>query len=241
MKRMKKIEPLPTDHIPNVEETIIPKEFLDSKASNPNYELHHLKLPFRAICVAPSGCGKSNFITYMITQFSVLEGTFADITIVCQDKDEAKYRFLESKGVKIVEGIHNVPHLKDFDKDENHLLVLDDLQNESHQQRISDIYCRGRKKNLSVVYIAQQYFEVPTVVRRNTNYVFILAIGSEKELPTLLKDCGASEVDKDTLRKMYDYATEDKGQVLTIEQGSVPIDRKYRKNLKEYLDISKFK
>ena len=38
----------------------LPKEFLD-KVDNPNFELHHLKLPFRMCIVAPSGSGKTNF------------------------------------------------------------------------------------------------------------------------------------------------------------------------------------
>ena len=33
------------------------------KADNPNYDLHHFETPFRSLVVAPSGSGKSNFIT----------------------------------------------------------------------------------------------------------------------------------------------------------------------------------
>ena len=39
----------------------IPKELLDN-AENPNFLLHHLKLPFRMCVVAPSGSGKTNFL-----------------------------------------------------------------------------------------------------------------------------------------------------------------------------------
>jgi ABC-type iron transport system FetAB ATPase subunit len=39
------------------------------KADNPNYDLHHFETPFRSLVVAPSGSGKSNFITNLISLF----------------------------------------------------------------------------------------------------------------------------------------------------------------------------
>ena len=39
------------------------------KTENPNYELHHFDTPFRSLVVAPSGSGKSNFITNLIPLF----------------------------------------------------------------------------------------------------------------------------------------------------------------------------
>lgn len=37
--------------------------FLDKKPLNPNKEFHNFEIPFRAICVAPSGSGKTCFVT----------------------------------------------------------------------------------------------------------------------------------------------------------------------------------
>ena len=34
-----------------------------NKTDNPNYHLHHFETPFRSLMVAPSGSGKSNFIS----------------------------------------------------------------------------------------------------------------------------------------------------------------------------------
>ena len=33
------------------------------KGENPNYDLHNFDVPFRGLVIAPSGSGKSNFIT----------------------------------------------------------------------------------------------------------------------------------------------------------------------------------
>jgi ABC-type iron transport system FetAB ATPase subunit len=45
------------------------------KADNQNYNLHHFDTPFRSLVVAPSGCGKSNFITNLIALFCKWKGT----------------------------------------------------------------------------------------------------------------------------------------------------------------------
>ena len=63
----------------------IPKEMLDN-TENPNFHLHHLKIPFRMCVVAPSGPGKSNFLVNLIHLFSTgNKGTFADITITTKN------------------------------------------------------------------------------------------------------------------------------------------------------------
>ena len=82
------------------------KKFLDN-AENPNFNLHHLKLPFRMCIVAPSGSGKTNFLLNIINLFSQGKGTFADISIITRNKDEPLYRFLQSKNdqINIKEGL----------------------------------------------------------------------------------------------------------------------------------------
>lgn len=63
------------------------------KAENPNYNLHHFETPFRSLVVAPSGSGKSNFITNLISLFCKGKGTFDNIYIFCKCKEEPLYSF----------------------------------------------------------------------------------------------------------------------------------------------------
>ena len=51
------------------------------KTENPNYDLHHFETPFRSLVVAPSGSGKSNFITNLISLFCKGKGTYDSIYI----------------------------------------------------------------------------------------------------------------------------------------------------------------
>ena len=39
------------------------------QGENPNYHLHNFDVPFRALVIAPSGSGKSIFLTNLITLF----------------------------------------------------------------------------------------------------------------------------------------------------------------------------
>ena len=49
--------------------TEMDSKFKDTQLPNPNFYLHGFNIPFRLCCVAPSGSGKSNWITNLIHLF----------------------------------------------------------------------------------------------------------------------------------------------------------------------------
>lgn len=108
------------------------------KASNPNFDIHNFEIPFYGVVVAPSGSGKTNFIYNLIERFSEGEGTFESINIVTRNADEPLYRLLKRKcpDIQIDEGMHNLPDLDDFDKQYNHLVIVDDLVLDKNQTMI---------------------------------------------------------------------------------------------------------
>ena len=94
------------------------------KTENPNYDLHHFEIPFRSLVVAPSGSGKSNFITNLISLFCRGKGTFDQIHIFCKSKDEPLYRFLndKSKGlIEVHEDLEKLPPLNELKPNEQTL------------------------------------------------------------------------------------------------------------------------
>lgn len=234
-KKEKKEEPSPLTKPINFYE-VMPKEFLN-ETENPNYHLHNLKLPFRALIVSPSGSGKTNFLLNLIHLFSQGKGTFADINIVTRNKAEPLYEWLQTKSDRIMikEGMENLPQLDKFDKDFNHLVVLDDLVLAKDQSRIENYYIRARKLNVSVIYISQSYFRVPKIIRQNLNYLMLLKLSGERELRLLLSESGIG-LDRDQLLSLYNYATAEKFNALVIDY-EAPVEKKYRKNWLEYLSI----
>jgi hypothetical protein len=218
---------------------VMPKQFL-TETENPNFHLHHLKLPFRMAIVAPSGSGKTNFLLNLIHLFSVGKGTFADLTIVTRNKNEPLYDFLASKSdqIQIKEGLENLPQLDKMDKELNHLVVVDDLVLTKNQSSIENYYIRARKLNCSVIYISQSYFRIPKIIRGNLSYLVLLKLSGERELRLILSEGGLG-LSKDQLLSLYNYATAEKFCALVIDY-EAPIEKRYRKNWSEFLDVTHF-
>lgn len=215
---------------------IMPKEFL-IETENPNYHLHNLKLPFRMAIVAPSGSGKTNFLVNLIHLFSQGKGTFLDITIVTRNKDESLYNFLASKSdqIQIKEGLENLPQLDKFDKEFNHLVILDDLVLTKDQSKIESYFQRCRKLNVSIIYLSQSYFRIPIFIRQNLSHLVLLKLSCERELKLILSESGLG-LSREQLLELYNYATSEKFSALVIDY-EAPIEKKYRKNFLEYLSI----
>lgn len=213
----------------------IPKALLDT-AENPNFDIHKLKLPFRMVVNAPSGSGKTNFLVNLIALFSKGKGTFADITIITRNKDEPLYKWLELKSdaIQIKEGLSNLPDLDKYDKSSNHLLVFDDLVLSKNQDSICEYYIRARKKNVSVIYLSQSYYQIPKIIRQNCNYFVILKMSGARQINMILKEFGLGTT-KEQLIGMYDDATSEKFQPLIIDCDANESER-FRKGLLEILN-----
>jgi hypothetical protein len=214
----------------------MPKSLLKTP-DNPNFHLHQLKTPFRMCVVAPSGTGKTNWLINLIHLFSKGNtGTFQSLTIITRNKDEPLYNFLQTKSDQIIikEGLENTPQLDKFDKDYQHLVVFDDLILSKNLSIVENFYIRARKMNVSVIFLSQSFYRIPTMIRANCSYMIILKLGGNRELNMILSTFGLG-VNKEQLLNMYDYATKEKFSALLIDMEQSP-DKRFRKNFLEILD-----
>ena len=220
---------------------VIPKKYLD-KVENPNESIHNIKIPFRMCVVAPSGTGKTNFLLNLIKVFSAGEGTFADITIVTRNKDEPLYNYLsgEFQQIQIKEGTSNTPKLDDMDKEYNHLVVWDDLVLSKNLTNVEEYYMRARKKNCSVVFLSQSYYDIPKFIRKNSSYLVLLDLGGSKREQTAIMNEWSSDLLRDELKAIYNDAVSVPLRPLIITGGKVARDFKYRKGWKEYYNLKEF-
>jgi hypothetical protein len=212
----------------------IPKNLLDN-AENPNFHLHNFKIPFRMCIIAPSGSGKTNFLINLISKFSEGKGTFRDITIITRNKDEPLYKWISSKcdQIQIKEGLSNTPALDKMDKDENHLVVWDDLVLSKDLSTVENYYIRARKMNCSVIFLSQSYFKIPKIIRNNCSYMILLKLSGNREVNMILSEFGLG-VSKNELLSMYEYATKEKFSPLIIDLESDK-DSRFRKGFLEIL------
>lgn len=226
--------------IQNFYETM-PDKFKDLKQPNPNKELHGFEIPFRMVVASPSGGGKTLFITNLISLFSQNNGTFSSCTIITANKDEPLYRFLESKSdqIRVLEGLHSLPKLDSFDRETSSLVIIDDSQNCKHQEAIMNFYIRGRKLNVSIAYLCQNYYVCPKVIRANCNYLVLLRLSGDRELKTILREVSLG-VDRDTLLNMYQFATSKPLHPLIVDIESFDNTKKYRAGFTDYLNPRDF-
>jgi hypothetical protein len=220
---------------------IVPKKYLDD-VENPNYNLHHIDLPFRMCVVAPSGSGKTNFVLNLIRVMSVGKGTFADITIVTRNKDEPLYNWLsgQNDNIRILEGMTNNPKLDDYDKKYNHLLIWDDLVLSKNLTPVCEYYIRARKKNVSLLFLSQSYVDIPKIIRKNSCYLVLLNLGgSKREQDYILREW-SGELERDELRLIYDDATEKHMNPLIIKGGKCKSNEKYRKGFIGFYNLNEF-
>ena len=214
----------------------IPKEFIDN-VDNPNFKLHHLKIPFRMCIFAPSGSGKTNFLINLISIFSKGNGTFKSIYIITRNADEPLYRWITTVTNQIIikEGIENTPELDKFDKTSNHLVVWDDLVLSKDLKAVENYYIRARKLNVSVIFISQSYFKIPKIIRSNCSYMVLLKLSGNREVNLILSEFGLG-VTKNELIKIYEYATREKFSPLIIDLEANK-DNRFRKGLLEIIDV----
>ena len=124
-----------------------------------------------------------------------------------KDPYEAKYQYLINKR----EGV-GIDHLHDskafieypndmcnvyknideynLNKENKILIVFDDMvadmiHNTKLNSIVTELFIRGRKLNISLVFITQSYFKVPKDVRLNTSHFFIEKIPNKENLKKL--------------------------------------------------------
>ena len=150
--------------------------------------------PYRILIIGGPGSGKTNVLLNLIENQSDIE----KIYLYAKDPYEAKYQYLNNKR----EGV-GINHFKDskafieysndmldayknideynLDKENKILIVFDDMiadmiNNKKLNSIVTELFIRGRKLNISLVFITQSYFKIPKDVRLNTTHFFIAKI-----------------------------------------------------------------
>ena len=159
-----------------------------------------LDYPYRILIKGGSLSGKTNALLNLINNQPDID----KIYLYAKDPYEAKYQFLinkrESTGLKhfndpkaFIEysnDMHDVyKNIDEYnpDKENKILIVFDDMiadmiNNKKLNSIVTELFIRGRKLNISLVFITQSYFKVPKDVRLNTSHFFIAKIPNKREL-----------------------------------------------------------
>ena len=166
------------------------------KYTNENKLKHNHDWPYipghsyRILIIGGSGSGKTNTLLNLINNQPDID----KIYLYAKDLYEPKYQFLinkrESIGLKhfndpkaFIEYSNDMQdvykNINDYNpnKENKILIVFDDIiadmiNNKKLNSVVTELFIRGRKLNISLVYITQSYFKVPKDVRLNTTFYF---------------------------------------------------------------------
>jgi hypothetical protein len=215
------------------------KKFMP-KSINPNYKEHLISLACRGVIIGSSGSGKTNMLLNLIGK---MKNTFNKIYIYCK-AEEPLYSYLLSV---IPDDLLSISYdLNDFNNfnESNYygqsLVIFDDMVNEKDQRAIGELYIRGRKLGISLLYLTQSYYKVPKIIRLQCQYVFLIKTSGLKDLRLLLSEYSLTAT-TDQLQNMYNEVCNSGvfGNFLLIDLHSSQ-EKAFRKNFLEILNPSDF-
>ena len=173
--------------------------------TNENKKEHNLNWPYipdhlyRILIIGGSGTGKTNALLNLINNQQDID----KIYLYAKDPSEDKYQYLINKREPV--GINHLNDPKTFieysndmhkvyknidnynpDKENKILIVFDDMiadmiNNKKSKSIATELFIRGRKLNISLIFITQSYFKVPKDARNNSTEFFIMKISNKRE------------------------------------------------------------
>ena len=229
----------------------------NKKEHNPNwpYILDH---PHRMLIVGDSGSGKTNALLNLIHNQQDIDKVY----LYAKDLYEDKYQYLINKSESVGLKHFNDPKtFNDYSNDmrdvykninnynpdkENKILIAfgdmiaDMINNKKLNSLVTELFIRGRKQNISLVFITQSYFKVPKDVRLNTTHFFIMKILNKRELQQIAINLSSDINTKDFIQ-IYWKCTDKPYSFLVIDT-TLPLNNplRYRKNFNITHDDNKW-
>ena len=95
-------------------------------------------------------------------------------------------------------------------------MIADKIHNKKLNSIVTELFIRGRKLNISLVFITQSYFKVPKDVRLNTSHFFIAKIPNKRELQQIAIN-HSSDINTKDFANIYRKCTDEPYYFLVID------------------------
>jgi len=150
------------------------------------------------------------------------------------EEDEKLREYADFPIVTFAENIKNIVPLEDMDEDKDNIIIFDDFVTEKSQDKIIDMFIRGRHKNASVIYLSQSYFSTPRDIRINCNQFLLFGSANNRDINMVLGD-HCSDMDRKQFRRLYDEATNEPFSFFYIDKTALNKSLKFRKKFDEII------
>ena len=97
-----------------------------------------------------------------------------------------------------------------------HDMIADMINNKNLNPIVTELFIRGRKLNIFLVFITQSYFKVPKDVRLNTSHFFIAKIPNKRELQQIAIN-HSSDINTKDFANIYRKCTAEPYSFLVID------------------------
>ena len=211
-----------------------------------SYILDH---PYRILIVGGSGSGKTNALLNLTNN----QPNIDKIYLYGKDPYEEKYQYLINKREKVGLDHFKDPrafmeysndmqdvckNIEDYNpgKKRKVLIVFDDMiadmiTNKKLNPVVTELFIRGRKPNISIVFITKSYVKVSKDVRLNSTHFFIMKIPNRRELQQIALN-HSSDIDFKDFMKIYKKCTAEPYSFLVNDTTLSSDDSlRFRKNL----------
>ena len=209
----------------------------------------YFRFPYIILIIGGSGSGKTNALLNLINNQPDID----KIYLYAKDRYEAKYQFSINKRestrlkhfndpkafIRYSDDMQDVYKNIDrynADKKRKILIVFDDMiadmiNNKKLNSIVTELFIRGRKLNISLVFITQSYFKVPKDVRLNSTHFFIMKIPNKRELQQIALN-HSSDINSKDFIKIYKKCTAEPYSFL-VNDATLASDNplRFRKNL----------
>ena len=110
-------------------------------------------------------------------------------------------------------------------------MIADMINNKTLNSIVTELFIRGRKLNISLIFITQSYFKVPKDVRNNSTHFFVMKIPNKRELQQIAIN-HSSDINTKDFTEMYKKCT-DKPYSFLVVDTTLPSNNllRFRKNL----------
>ena len=206
---------------------------------------------FQILIIGGSGSGKTNVLLNLIES----QPDSDKIYLYAKDLYEAKYQNLIKTREKVISiDHHNDPrayieysidmcfvykniNYYNPDKENKILIVFDMIADMIHNKKldsvVTELFIRGRKLNISLVFITQSYFKVPKDVRLNTTHFLISKIPNKRELQKIAINHSSDISTKDFINIYRKCAAEPSSFLVNNTTLASDNPLRFRKNLFE--------
>ena len=182
--------------------------------------------PYRILIIGSSGSGKTNALLNLINNQPDID----KIYLYARDPYEKKYQYFIKKREEVgldhfddhkvfIEYSNDMQDvykkIEDYNpgKERKVLIVFDDMiadmiNNKKLNSIVTELFIRGRKLNISIVFITQSYFKVSKNVRLNSTHFFIMKILNKREFQQIALN-HSSDIDFKDFMKIYKECTKE--------------------------------